>query len=102
MKGEYRPWLLEGNSDGPNLTQVTDGLSNTAMAVEAGEAVVWTKPDDLVYDGVLPVPQLGGPSGRFMTLMGDGTVRTFRRAQLGEATLRGMITISGGEVISFP
>ena len=72
------------------------------MVVEAGEAVVWTKPDDLIYDGVMPVPQLGGPSGRFMTLMGDGSVRTVRRAQLNDATLRGMITIGGGEVISIP
>ena len=79
-----------------------DGTSNTVMVVEAGEAVVWTKPDDLVYDGVMAIPPLGGPSGRFLALMGDGSVRTFRRAQIGDANLRGMITIGGGEVISIP
>ena len=29
---------------------VTDGTSNTLMAVEAKDAVIWTKPDDLKFD----------------------------------------------------
>ena len=101
-KAEYRPWLLDGSNDGPTIRQITDGTSNTFMVVEAGESVVWTKPDDLAYDGVMPVPPLGGPSGRFMAVFGDGSVRTFRRQQVSDANLRGMITIAGGEVITIP
>src|ERR1700704_2436852 len=32
---------------GPRFTDVTDGLSNTLMIVEAAEGVEWAKPDDL-------------------------------------------------------
>jgi hypothetical protein len=32
----------------------------------------------------------------------DGSVRTFRRNQIDEKTLRGLITTSGGEVFSLP
>jgi RNA polymerase sigma factor (sigma-70 family) len=58
------------------LTEITDGTSNTIMAVEAKDAVVWTKPADLV----LPkdkdkLPALGGRfSNGFHILMCDGTV----------------------------
>ena len=60
VKPEYRPWLIEGDSKGPSLAQVPDGTSNTIMVAEAGEAVPWTKPDDLPYDGLMALPKLGG------------------------------------------
>jgi hypothetical protein len=102
VKAEYRPWLLEGESKGPQLTQIFDGTSNTVMVVEAAESVPWSKPDDLPYDGVQALPKLGGPNGTFSALFGDGHARTFRRASLDDTTLRGMITTSGGEVLNFP
>src|SRR5207248_7383214 len=34
----------------------TDGASNTLLVVEAGEAVSWTRPDELVYAPDEPVP----------------------------------------------
>ena len=79
---------------------MTDGLSNTLMIVEAGEAVPWYKPDVLAYDGKLPLPQLGAKDAdRFLAVMGDGSVREFRPSKLGEKSLRALITINGGEVV---
>src|SRR5438477_510375 len=33
-----------------SFPQIPDGTSNTLMAVEAGDSVPWTKPEDLVFD----------------------------------------------------
>lgn len=101
-KGKDQPFLKEGER-GPTLPAITDGTSNTFMIVEAGEAVPWYKPDVLAYDGKLPLPQLGDPNhDRFLAAMGDGSVQSFRSRVLGEKTLRGLITINGGEVFELP
>jgi hypothetical protein len=34
--------------------------------------------------------------------MGDGSVHVVRPSKLDEQTLRGLITINGGEVVRFP
>jgi hypothetical protein len=42
------------------LTEITDGPSTTLMIVEAGEAVEWTRPEDLPFEPGKPLPRLGG------------------------------------------
>jgi hypothetical protein len=97
-----RGWLEDGNPKGVSIASITDGTSNTFMVVEAAEAVPWAKPDDLPFDAKNALPRLGGPSGSFAALFGDGSTRTFRRSALNDATLRGAITINGGEAINLP
>jgi hypothetical protein len=49
--------------DGGKITfpkDIPDGMMNTFLVVEAGEAVPWTKPIDVVYDPNDPIPELGG------------------------------------------
>jgi hypothetical protein len=68
-------------TDGKAVTfpQITDGLSNTLMVVEGGKPVIWTRPDDLSYDGKV-IPKLGGMfDGEFNAVMGDGAARRFRK-----------------------
>ena len=59
---------------------ITDGLSNTILAVEWQGNVPWTKPDDIPFDPNGAVPALGGfwPDG-FNVLMCDGSVRTIKK-----------------------
>jgi hypothetical protein len=79
----------------------TDGTSNTILALEAKVPVPWTKPDDLVYDAGKPIPKLGGLFREgFHVVLADGSVRYIGR-KADTATLRALITPSGGEVIDW-
>src|SRR5947209_5647397 len=83
---------------GATFAQITDGLSNTWMVVEAEEGVPWTKPDELEFDPKKPLPKLGTKfKGGFHVLYGDGSVRFYRTVPKQAAA---MITKSGGEVIT--
>jgi RNA polymerase sigma factor (sigma-70 family) len=80
------------------VVDVFDGTSNTILIIEAGKAVPWTQPIDLVYDAKKPLPRLGGifPEG-FHYARADGSGH-FSKQGFREAAMRGLITASGGEV----
>jgi hypothetical protein len=74
-----------------------DGTSNTILVVEAGEAVPWTKPKDLLYAADRPLPFLGGISKNdFRVTMADASARTISK-ETSEATIRAAITRNGGD-----
>jgi hypothetical protein len=80
---------------------VTDGTSNTILAVEASReaAVIWTKPDDLEIDfNDLLKGLKGGRTGGFQVLLADGSVR-FISENINLDTLKALFTRAGGEVI---
>jgi uncharacterized protein (TIGR03067 family) len=82
------------------LTQFFDGTSNTILAVEAGTAVPWTKPEDLPYDAKKDLPKLGGVlKDGFHALMADGAVQFVPRS-VDPLVLRAAITHAGGEPFS--
>jgi hypothetical protein len=59
---------------------VPDGTSNTALVVEAGAPVIWTKPADLTFNRRAPLPELGGLfGGDFHALFCDGSVYRIRK-----------------------
>ncbi len=88
----------EAIKPGMRLTDITDGTSNTFMVVEAGDAVPWTRPEDMLYDSKKPLPKLGALfNGSFNALFMDGSVR-FISKDIDEKILRALITPSGGEV----
>ncbi|MCA9239101.1 MAG: DUF1559 domain-containing protein, partial [Planctomycetales bacterium] len=69
--------IFRGDSNGTRLRDVTDGLSQTMIFVEADptEAVPWTKPEDWECDPNNPFAGVGGlRPGGFLAAMGDGSV----------------------------
>jgi Protein of unknown function (DUF1559) len=82
---------------GTTFAQITDGLSNTWMVVEAEEGVPWTKPDELEFDPKQDLPKLGKAfQGGFNVLYGDGSVHFYKSVP---KSAKAMITKAGGEVI---
>jgi Protein of unknown function (DUF1559) len=84
---------------GNTLASISDGTSNTLLVVEAGEPVPWTMPEGLAYDPHGPLPDLTGPfHDGFRVTFADGS-RGFIPKDVGEATLRALITRNGGELV---
>jgi hypothetical protein len=90
------------NPQGTRLMDVTDGVSNTLMIVEAETAVPWTEPQDLTFNPNGPLPRMGKHfrSG-FNVVFMDGSARLMPH-NVPETTLRAMITRNGGEMVTPP
>jgi RNA polymerase sigma factor (sigma-70 family) len=91
------------NENGASYTIATlpDGTSNTALAVEAGDPVIWTRPADLPFNAKGPLPKLGGLfGGEFHVLFGDGSVRLFRK-DYDVNQMRNLVMPDDGNVIDF-
>jgi prepilin-type processing-associated H-X9-DG protein len=89
---------------GPNsmvtIASITDGTSNTILAVEAQRDIPWTKPEDIPFDPNGPLPELGGFwENGFNALFVDGSVRSLKKSIMPNV-LKALLTRAGGEVIS--
>src|SRR3954451_11443436 len=57
------------------IGNIPDGTSNTALVVEAGVPVIWSKPADIPFDEKKAPPKLGGMfDGECNVVRGDGSV----------------------------
>ena len=104
MDPKYNKFAPGGIPTGPKVTDITDGLSNTIVCVEAGESVEWTKPDDLNWAPGQPLPLFGGDrktGDAFMAAFGDGSIRQIKKSITPEE-LKAAITIAGGEIVNLP
>jgi hypothetical protein len=93
--------IFEG-SKGIEMSQITDGTSNTLMIVEAKRNIPWTKPEDIAYDPQKPLPELGGfAKGIFAASMADASGHTFSKKHV-EGWLRWLIERNDGHVTEAP
>ena len=91
------------------FSDITDGTSNTILAVEVvGTGVKWAEPKDLDINTMIFKVNGGGANsigspfpGGANVAMADGSVR-FMSNDVLEATLRAMVTRNGGEVVPLP
>ncbi len=82
------------------LPEITDGTSNTLLAVEAAETVPWAQPKELAFSADGDLPALGHPDRDVvLILMADGSIRTVSKTRLDPSLLRAIITPNGGEAV---
>ncbi|MBX9625368.1 MAG: DUF1559 domain-containing protein, partial [Gemmataceae bacterium] len=86
---------------GIRIVGITDGTSNTVMAVESAAAVPWAKPGDYLVEAGKALPKLVPPGNAAVlnVAMGDGSVRAVNPAKVPEKIWRMVFSRNGGEVI---
>jgi hypothetical protein len=97
----YRVFVGKGAAfegpEGVKLTDFPDGPEETFLVVTAGEAVPWTKPEELPYTPGEPLPALGGIFRHdFYAAFADGSIQRVLKTA-SEATLRALITRNAGD-----
>jgi tRNA A-37 threonylcarbamoyl transferase component Bud32 len=80
------------DTDGLAVDKIPKSAEKTLLIVEGGEAVPWTKPQDLEYDPARPLPKLGGAfADGFCAVSLDGNARFFPKT-LDKKSLRTLIS----------
>ncbi len=93
--------FLDGKGRKTKPAAITDGTANTGLVFEAGEPVIWTKPQDVPFDESKPLPKLGGMfDGESHVLLCDGSVKALRKRP-DEKELKKLITPAGGELLDW-
>ncbi len=91
--------VFEGR-DGRRFTDITDGMSNTLLVVEAGQPVPWSKPEDIAFVPDQAIPPLGGLfADGFNAAFCDGSVRFLKRS-IDPKVLRLLIIRNDGQPIN--
>ncbi len=82
--------------------QVTDGIANTILCIEASEPVEWTKPDEFLFPLKGKCPPLGiEPNEPIRLISLDGKIHLLPR-ETPEAFIRAWSTVAGNEKVNWP
>ena len=94
------PGALFADEARPTLVSITDGSSNSILAVVAGAdtAEIWTKPGGLDFDPKDPIKALGMVGPMITLVLADGAVRPVP-SSIKPDLLRKLIQIKDGETI---
>jgi hypothetical protein len=92
---------LFGPKKQPRLASMRDGTSNTGLVFEAGDPVVWTKPEDMTFDEKKALPKLGGLlDGECQVVLGDGSIKRLKK-DADEGELKKFVMPADAMVIDF-
>ncbi|MEM7783754.1 MAG: DUF1559 domain-containing protein [Planctomycetota bacterium] len=93
--------MWDPESPAGSFRDVTDGTSNTIFAIHAPDkdAIAWADPSPWVISENDPMRDIFGDRDEVVVAMLDGSVRTIKRNEIDNETLKAMLTYSGGEVI---
>lgn len=96
--------MLSNNPDdkrGIGFRQVTDGLSNTIMVIEASDQLAepWTKPTEFEFDPDTSWQLFGPYTDGTNAALGDGSVQFFSEF-LDLDTWKALFTRDGGEIVN--
>jgi hypothetical protein len=82
------------------VANITDGTSNTLMAVETSTAVPWTRPGGIPFDRAKALPDFGKALGKKpLAVMMDASVRVLNLEKITAETLKNAIDPSDGNVL---
>ena len=73
------PGTVFERKEGVPIESISDKHSETILAVQGGEPVPWTKPEDITFTPGKPLPRVAGlyQDGGFLAVMADGSIQTF-------------------------
>jgi Protein of unknown function (DUF1559) len=92
--------LFRPGKGGLQMTNITDGTSNTIMMIETSTAVPWTKPADMPFDPKKDLPDIGKAYGQKpYALMCDGSVRLLDLKKLPAETIKHAIQPDDGNLV---
>ncbi|MCI0703939.1 MAG: DUF1559 domain-containing protein [Planctomycetia bacterium] len=81
------------------ILSITDGTSNTGLVFEAGDPVIWSKPQDMPFNEKKQLPRIGAPlDGECTVVLCDGSVKVLKK-DADEGELKKFITRADGQVI---
>ncbi|HVJ84913.1 MAG TPA: DUF1559 domain-containing protein [Caulifigura sp.] len=90
------PTTAFATSDGLSDPEITDGWDSLVTVVSARRDIPWTKPADIEFDDVAPLPELGGfHEGVFHMATASGDGRTVS-LKVGATLLKQMINSCDG------
>ncbi len=94
--------LMEANRKFPmKLTNVSDGVSNTAMVIEVTNGAIWASPTDVPYTRNGPLPSFGAAGNDyFLLLLADGSVRNVKK-NIPPAIMHALIQIDDGQAVNW-